>query len=396
VPFGPSTPDRPATEPAVVPVAPLRTLQLGMNACAKDIGGLDRYYYNLLRYLPAAGVLANGIVVGGPDDLPEGFVGQACGASSDVGMLTRWRAFRKVVPPALEQADVVVSHFAPYAFPVLDSLSRRPYVVHFHGSWALEGAAEGALRAAASIKHLIERMVYRKAARFIVLSQAYADLLHEEFNVNPALIRVTPGGVDITRFRAVGSRGDARRTLGLSEGRPIVLTARRLVRAKGLENLIDAIALAQRRVPEIQLLIAGNGPLEALLKRRVAEKGLESAVRFLGFVDDGLPLLFQAADLSIVPTLAYEGFGLVVIESLAVGTPCLVTPVSGLPDTVHDLNPGLVLEGTDAQSLARGICDALDGSLKLPGEAACVAFAERFAWPHIAAQVATVYREIAP
>jgi hypothetical protein len=38
----------------------------------------------------------------------------------------------------------------------------------------------------------------------------------------------------------------------------------------------------------------------------------------------------------------------------------------------------------------------LDGSLKLPGEAACVAFAERFAWPHIAAQVATVYREIAP
>lgn len=380
--------------PAGVPFAPLRTLQLGMNAATKDIGGLDRYYYSLLRHLPAAGVVANGIVVGGPE-LPEGFVGQSCASSSNAGMLARWHALRAVVPSALKNAEVVVSHFAPYAFPVLDSLSRRPYVVHFHGSWALEGAAEGAPWVPVAIKRMIERVVYGRAARFIVLSQAYADLLHEVFNVDPALIRVTPGGVDITRFRAGASRPEARRALGLSEDRPIVVAARRLVRAKGLENLIDAITLAQRRVPDIQLLIAGNGPLEAVLKRRVAERGLESAVRFMGFVDDALPTLFRAADLTVVPTLAYEGFGLVVIESLAVGTPALVTPVSGLPNTVQDLDPGLVLEGTDSESLARGICDALDGSLKLPGEAACIAFAERFDWSHIAAQVAAVYREVA-
>jgi len=365
-----------------------------MNASPKDLGGLDRYYYSLLRRLPAADVVANGLVVGGLD-LPDGFAGRSCCASNEVGMLARWRALRQIVPSMIEQADVVVSHFAPYAFPVLDSLRRRPYVVHFHGCWALESAAEGASRALAPLRRTLERIVYQSAARVIVLSHSYADLLQQTFGVDPSLIRVIPGGVDLSRFQAVGSRGEARRALGLSEGRPIVTAVRRLVRAKGLENLIDAVALVRRRIPDIQLVIAGNGPLEAALKAQAAERGVDDAVRFIGFVDDKLHLLYRASDLTIVPTLVLEGFGLVVLESLAAGTPALVTPVSGLPETVQGLDRNLILQGTDAPSLARGIGDALDGSMRLPDEGACIAFAERFDWGHIAAQTASVYYEVA-
>jgi glycosyltransferase involved in cell wall biosynthesis len=119
-------------------------------------------------------------------------------------------------------------------------------------------------------------------------------------------------------------------------------------------------------------------------------------VQLTGFVDPrSLPALYRAADVSIVPTMGLEGFGLVVLEALACGTPTLVTPVSGLPDTVTALDPALVLDGCDARSLARGVADALTGRVPLPSEEACIRYAGTFGWPAIAQRVADVYRSAA-
>ena len=64
-------------------------------------------------------------------------------------------------------------------------------------------------------------------------------------------------------------------------------------------------------------------------------------MRLLGFVaEEDLPWLYRACDISIVPSVALEGFGLPTIESLAAGTPVLVTPIGGLPETVSELDPG--------------------------------------------------------
>jgi len=89
-----------------------------------------------------------------------------------------------------------------------------------------------------------------------------------------------------------------------------------------------------------------------------------------------------------------EGFGLTTIESLAAGTPVLVTPVGGLPEAVRDLSPSLVLRGTGPEELAAGIIHALHGRLPLPTEEACRAFVrERYDAPVIAAKVKDVYAE---
>ena len=96
----------------------------------------------------------------------------------------------------------------------------------------------------------------------------------------------------------------------------------------------------------------------------------------------------------MVPTVALEGFGLITVESLASGTPVLVTPVGGLPEAVAGLSPNLVLPETGANAIAAGLAGALNGSLQLPDADACRRYArENFDNSVIAKRVASVYSE---
>jgi glycosyltransferase involved in cell wall biosynthesis len=175
-----------------------------------------------------------------------------------------------------------------------------------------------------------------------------------------------------------------------------VLSVRRLVRRTGLPRLVDAIAHVRDRVPEIQLYIAGKGPLRAELARQIRNQGLSNHAELLGFVPDAeLPLAYRAADLSVVPTVAHEGFGLVVVESLAAGTPALVTPVGGLPEIVSDLSEDLLLPDGRPATIADRIASVLTGPTSLPDAAACRRYVRgRYDWPTIAQQVRDVYAEV--
>ncbi|HWJ21248.1 MAG TPA: glycosyltransferase, partial [Gemmatimonadaceae bacterium] len=125
--------------------------------------------------------------------------------------------------------------------------------------------------------------------------------------------------------------------------------------------------------------------------------GLAEHVRLLGFLPDAqLPLAYRAADVTVVPTVALEGFGLIVAESLAAGTPAIVTPVGGLPEVVEALSPSLVTEAAGPRAIAASLSAALDGTLALPNAAACARFAaNNYSWDVIARRVAEVYAEAA-
>ena len=242
---------------------------------------------------------------------------------------------------------------------------------------------------------MVERAVYRRACRLIVLSRAFGRVLHERYRLAEDRIRVVPGAVNAKRFQLSCSPAQARERLGWPQDRPIVLSVRRLVNRMGLEDLVEATAELRRHVPEALVTIAGRGPLEPVLRRRVAEHDLGAHLRLLGFVaEEDLPWAYRAADLTVVPTVALEGFGLITIESLAAGTPALVTPVGGLPEAVGKLSPNLVLPGAGPQALAEGLRSALLGSLPLPSSEQCQSYVRtNFDWPVIAAQVREVYLE---
>jgi len=382
---------------APVAQATLQTLQLGMEWFGENAGGLNRVYAQLVRELSRDGVELHGLVTGSADvaRASNGLV-QAF-APSDAPLLARMRALRAAAASWLrERPDAVIaSHFALNAFPVLPRIGGHPLVVHFQGPWGEESRIEGASRLAVLAKVTVEAAVYRRASQAIVLSSAFRDVLHRRYRVPEHRIHVIPGGVDVDRFAIASSRDACRRALGWPEGRPIVLCVRRLVRRVGVDTLVEAAVALRARVPEVLVLIAGRGPLEAELQARIAALGLANHVRLLGFVSDAkLPAAYRAADLTVVPTSALEGFGLVAAESLAAGTPCVVTPVGGLTDVVSPLAPQLVSASPSAADVADVLARALAGGVPLPGAAHCSAYArKRFDWPIVAAQVRRVYEQ---
>ena len=377
----------------------IRTLQVGMNWFPEQPGnGLDRVFHALAEHLPGAGVDVCGLVVGSEevkrstDGRVEAF------ASGDVPLPKRLYGVRQSLRRGdlLAQTDIVAAHFALYALPVLDLVRDSPFVVHFHGPWAGESRAEGEANFKVKAKSIIEGRVYRRADRFVVLSEAFRDVLMQRYKVCGEKVKIVPGGVDVDRFDTGVSRQQAREQLGWPADRPITLSVRRLVRRVGLENLVTAMKQVRRQVPEALLLIAGKGPLRSELEARIEAAGLNQNVQLLGFVpDDDLPLAYRAADVSVVPTVSLEGFGLIAAESLAAGTPVLVTPVGGLPEVVQGLDEKLVLPSTDPAELADHLAAALTGNKPLPDAAACQAYAQsRFAWPVIARQVRSVYEGV--
>jgi glycosyltransferase involved in cell wall biosynthesis len=291
--------------------------------------------------------------------------------------------------------DLIASHFALYAMPILDRLRKIPTVVHFHGPWAAESDANGASNYRSRLKAGMERSVYARARRLIVLSAAFKNVLTASYGIEADRVQVVPGGIDVDRFNTALSRTDARRRLGWPTNRPIILTVRRQVRRMGLETLIDAAKLIVAQCPDVLILLGGTGPIADELQTRIAELGLADNVRRLGRIADAdLPLAYRAADMTVVPSQSLEGFGLITLESLASGTPVYVTPVGGLPEIVKPFAPQCIFADTSADEIAKVLKESLRGERPTPSDEACRAFAsQNFSWPQIVKRVRSVYDE---
>ncbi len=375
----------------------LRCLQIGDDWFGERHGGLNRVYSELLRHLPAAGVDVQGLVVGQPNLAisTSGMVKSI--ASPTEPLLKRLLAARKVGLAAIREwnPDLIASHFALYSLPIVDRLRTMPTVVHFHGPWAAEAGVEGQSSVGSRVQFAMERAVYLRGRRFIVLSHAFGHELVRRYQVPEDHIRRVPGGIDSERFSDRLTRVEARGRLGWPLDRPTVLSVRRQVRRMGLENLIDATLEVRKRIPEIMVMLAGAGPLMGELRERIDAHGLDNNIRQLGRVeDDDLPLMYRAADVSVVPSQALEGFGMITLESLSSGTPVLVTPVGGLPEVVRPLAPECVFADTSTGTIAELLEAFLIGRQTLPTSDACRSYAvDNFGWPVIAAQTRCVYEE---
>jgi len=386
--------ERDAASPAALP--DIRALGIGMRWFGNGSGGLDRVFYDLANALPSQGVAVQGLVVQ-PADVAAQTGGRIQAFADDgAGLPSRLLGVRRAVRHYLRDVDLVAGHFALYLAPVLGSLGDTPLVMHFLGPWAQESGVEGQNRGAVFAKKALERVVYRRADRFIVLSNAFADLLMQEYGVPHGRIRIVPGSVDLDRFTDRFSKDAARAALRWPADRPILLSIRRLIARVGLDRLVEAMKAVKQAVPEVLLCIAGRGPLEGALRKQIAEAGLDDNVRLLGFLpDDDLPVAYRAADINVVPTAALEGFGLTAAEALAAGTPSMVTPVGGLPEVVSGLSSDLVFASCKTDDLAAGIIAALRGDTMLPSTANCRAYAEtHFATSLAAQRTAAVYREL--
>ena len=288
-----------------------------------------------------------------------------------------------------------VSHHASVSSALASRMREVPHIVHFQGPWADEAAIEGAPRWKTLFQRRAERRSYHSADRIITLSDAFAKLIVERYGVSPDVVRVVPGAIDAAAADPGISRTEARQRLGWPLSRPILISIRRLVKRVGIDVLIEATRQLVIKHPDLLVLIGGTGPLKPELEAAIERYGLAQNVRLLGFIpDDLLSTAYAAADYSIVPTQALEGFGLVTLESMATGTPAIVTPVGSLPEVCGPLCESLVLPGKTAEAMTEGLDQILRGNTKLPDAAACRRYVrENYDWGVIAPKVLEVYRE---
>lgn len=368
----------------------VRSLVLGNEWVSTRAGGLNRYLAGLLDALGATGATSLALVVG---DAPPG---KAIGVSRlDASLPARLAAMRSAANRLAVSFDVVDVHFALYALaPLLTTrLGRLPLVVHFQGPWADESAVgRGDKRFVVMAKRAVERAVYRRASTVVVLSEAFGRVVVGRYGVEASRVRVIPPGVDLVRFHP-GDRGAARAALGFGDVF-VAVTARRLDARMGLDVLLDAWASVQRVRPGSVLYIAGEGRERDQLEAQRCRLPEPEGVRLVGRVtDDELVTLYQAADVSVVPTRSLEGFGLVTLESMACGTPPIVTDVGGLPDGVVGLDSSLVVPAEDPEALATRILAVANGNR--PSRPDCRAHAETFSWTEVAQRHLELYRQAA-
>ncbi|WP_341525832.1 glycosyltransferase family 4 protein [Nostoc sp. UHCC 0302] len=356
--------------------APASILTLGLGWFPKTPGGLERYIYELTHKLAANQDEIEFCGVGLPEaelNLPIKLTNLA---SPDSAIWQRLYSIRQNFKKTrIKKPDAINLHFALYSFPILDLLPKNvPITFNFHGPWACESQQEVVnKKLSIFIKHwLIEQSTYNRSDRFIVLSKAFGNILHQQYQIPWSKINIIPGGVDINRFQANLSRQEARTQLGWPNNRRILFTSRRLVHRTGVDKLLQALATIKPIIPDIWLAIAGRGHIQATLQQQATELGLDENVKFLGFIpDEQLPIAYQAADLTVMPSQSFEGFGLAIIESLACGTPVVCTPVGGMPEILKGFSPDLITTSTEAADIAEKLEQVLLQNLPIPSRAAC-------------------------
>jgi len=368
-------------------------LCVGLGWFPKTPGGLDRYVYELTQELASKNDRVELCGVGLPEQ-SNSLVKLTNLASTEKRLPHRlWTTRKRFLQRQSPLPDAINLHFALYSLPLLNSLPNGiPVTFNFHGPWALESQWEGEKPFSIAFKRWVEQRVYHRCDRFIVLSRAFGDILHQEYGISWEQIHVIPGGVDVHRFQPSLSRQAARTQLNWDLDRPILFTPRRLVHRMGIDKLLTALVQVKAVVPDVWLAIAGKGALRAALEQQVADLGLEENVKFLGFLpDQDLPLAYQAADMCVVPSQALEGFGLILLESLACGTPALCTPVGGMPEVLAPFAPELVTASPEPDAIAERLLEALLNKIEIPTQAECRNYAvTHFNWQSIAQQVREV------
>ena len=201
--------------------------------------------------------------------------------------------------------------------------------------------------------------------------------------------------VDARKFPADAARGVVRARYGIPADHSLILCPRRLVSKNGVEFLIESLPFICRRLKNVSVLIAGDGPERDRLEGRVRELGLQDSVIFAGNQDnDELPAFYADADIVAIPSLK-EATSIAGLEAMSSARAVVATRVGGLPEIIEDEVTGLLVPPRDPEALALAIIRLLESPdlRKQLGQAARARVEREFTWEHVARETTRAYEQ---
>jgi len=241
--------------------------------------------------------------------------------------------------------------------------------------------------------HGVERWMANRADRVITCSSYMREHVADIYGLEDDCITVIPNGIDPTDLVPVADLDLLRGEFAQPDDR-LVLLVGRLVYEKGFQLALEALPRLIERVGKVRFIVAGSGTHEQELRSQARELGLLEHGVFLGWIgDDVLHSLYRISDLCVVPSI-YEPFGLVALEAMASGCPCLVADTGGLREVVPNEGVGLRFRSRDPDSLAQMAERLLtDSALRERLVAEASEHVLTFDWSDVAARAVEVYRD---
>lgn len=207
-------------------------------------------------------------------------------------------------------------------------------------------------------------------------------------------VEVLHHGVNVERMRqAREARRELTSELALRAGPRVVAVANHRPE-KGHETLLRAARLIRDRVPEVQFYVAGHGPMESSIRKRISDEGMSGYYHLLGALKDAFRLA-ACADVFVLPS-DKEGRPVALMEALACGVPCVATRVGGVPDLIADGSNGFVVEPRDHAALSERVCRLLgDAELNDRIGRAATESSEEYDLAIATRRLEAIYRELA-
>ena len=328
----------------------------GLSARGHNVSLLVKYSHELLETARAEGV----------DALSMRFAGKL--NLMAVGRLARWFSQHKV--------DVVATQLSTASL------------------WGTLAARYIGVPSVATVRALNSKTCYVYADRIITVSHAVKDHLVEQ-GVEASKIRVVYNGVDLSKFVPPADRKLAKSEVGLLPDALVVGVVAHLTAKKGHKWFLDAVAPLLRTFPSLQILFLGEGEERANLREQVGALKLENRVIFAGFHPDVVPWM-SAMDVLVLPPIAKEGFGRVLVEAGAMSVPVIGTDVGGIGEVIVPGETGFVVAPGDASALQTALSALLDDAelREKMGAAGRQRALNEFSQERMVEQTESVYREL--
>ena len=357
-------------------------------------GGPSTYLYQLLPELQARGHTVRVVTFG--DETTAGYPYPVRRVLRR-GFLRRTLEYALASRAAIPQADLIYIHSV--GLPIWPGGRGKPRVLKIVGDLAWERAVRRRWVAPDEDIDRFQQTRYdwrvewfkarfarevRRMDRVIVPSQYLRNMVIG-WGAQPERVELIYNALDADAPVSSLTQAEAREALHLDAG-PLLLTVARLTAWKGVDHLIRAVA----QIPDIRLLIAGDGPEDARLRALAEAERAADRVIFLGRVPrDRLALYYRAVDYTVLYS-GYEGLSHTLLESLHAGTPVIASDKGGNPEVVYHDRNGLLAPYIDLDALIETIRAAFSGDVRARLAAGTGVGLERFRWDTLVEQTVRV------